>query len=90
MRELLEIPVAASAHAGDIDRMTVLIHWLMALLFIGSPAQRTRMPALAWPSPSGARASTQTGSPGATGVRGLAMRRQPPIQRGPMHGGERE
>jgi hypothetical protein len=35
MRELLEIPVAASAHAGDIDRMTILTHWLMAILFIG-------------------------------------------------------
>jgi cytochrome c oxidase subunit 2 len=35
MREFLEIPVAASAHAGDIDRMTVLVHWLMALLFVG-------------------------------------------------------
>ena len=35
MHEFLEIPVAASAHAGDIDRMTVLTHWLMAILFIG-------------------------------------------------------
>ena len=31
----LEIPVAASAHAGEIDRMTVLTHWLMAILFVG-------------------------------------------------------
>ena len=35
MYELLEIPVAASAHAGEIDRMTVLTHWLMAILFVG-------------------------------------------------------
>jgi cytochrome c oxidase subunit 2 len=35
MHELLEIPVAASAHAAEIDRMTVLTHWLMAVLFIG-------------------------------------------------------
>src|SRR5687768_18525519 len=35
MYELLEIPVAASAHAGEIDRMTVLTHWLMAVLFVG-------------------------------------------------------
>ena len=35
MHELLEIPVAASAHAAEIDRMTVLTHWLMAILFIG-------------------------------------------------------
>jgi len=33
MHEFLEIPVAASAHAWEIDRMTVLTHWLMALLF---------------------------------------------------------
>jgi hypothetical protein len=35
MYELLGIPVAASAHAGEIDRMTVLLHWLMFTLFIG-------------------------------------------------------
>jgi cytochrome c oxidase subunit 2 len=35
MYELLEIPVAASAHAGQIDQMTVLTHWLMAILFAG-------------------------------------------------------
>src|SRR3970040_790069 len=35
MHELLEIPVAASAHAGEIDRMTILVHWLMGLLFGG-------------------------------------------------------
>ena len=35
MHEFLEIPVAASAHAAEIDRMTVLTHWLMALLFVG-------------------------------------------------------
>jgi len=35
MYELLKIPVAASAHAGQIDRMTVLTHWLMAILFVG-------------------------------------------------------
>ncbi len=35
MKEFLEIPVAASAHAGQIDQMTVLTHWLMAFLFVG-------------------------------------------------------
>jgi cytochrome c oxidase subunit 2 len=35
MREFLEMPVAASAHAGQIDQMTVLTHWLMAFLFVG-------------------------------------------------------
>ena len=35
MREFLEMPVAASAHAGQIDQMTVLTHWLMAILFVG-------------------------------------------------------
>jgi cytochrome c oxidase subunit 2 len=35
MLELLGMPVAASAHAGDIDRIIVVIHWLMAALFVG-------------------------------------------------------
>ena len=35
MGRFLEIPVAASAHAGEIDRMTILTHWLMAILFVG-------------------------------------------------------
>ena len=35
MREFLQMPVAASAHAGQIDQMTVLTHWLMAVLFVG-------------------------------------------------------
>jgi cytochrome c oxidase subunit 2 len=35
MREFLQFPVEASAHAAQIDRMTVLTHWLMAVLFIG-------------------------------------------------------
>lgn len=35
MGELLGLPVQASAHAGDIDQMIVLIHYLMFILFIG-------------------------------------------------------
>src|SRR5438045_9394282 len=35
MKEFLQIPVEASAHAAQIDRMTVLTHWLMAILFVG-------------------------------------------------------
>jgi cytochrome c oxidase subunit 2 len=35
MLKLLGMPVEASAHAGQIDNMIVLIHWLMAVLFIG-------------------------------------------------------
>jgi cytochrome c oxidase subunit II len=35
MQELLGLPQAASSHAGDIDTMIVLIHWLMAVLFVG-------------------------------------------------------
>jgi cytochrome c oxidase subunit 2 len=35
MHELLGLPQAASSHAGDIDQMIVLIHWLMAVLFVG-------------------------------------------------------
>jgi cytochrome c oxidase subunit II len=35
MRELLGMPVEASAHAGEIDQIIVLVHWLMAVLFVG-------------------------------------------------------
>jgi cytochrome c oxidase subunit 2 len=31
----LGIPVAASAHAAEIDQMTALVHWLMLVLFVG-------------------------------------------------------
>lgn len=34
MREFLKIPIQASAHAAEIDQMTVLVHWLMAILFV--------------------------------------------------------
>jgi len=29
------MPIQASAHAAEIDHMTVLVHWLMLLLFVG-------------------------------------------------------
>ena len=35
MLSFLGMPVAASAHAGDIDQMIVLLHWLMFTLFVG-------------------------------------------------------
>jgi cytochrome c oxidase subunit 2 len=35
MLEWLGMPVQASAHAAEIDHMTVLVHWLMLVLFIG-------------------------------------------------------
>ena len=35
MLNYLGLPVAASSHAGDIDQMIVLIHWLMLVLFVG-------------------------------------------------------
>jgi cytochrome c oxidase subunit 2 len=35
MLNWLGLPVAASTHAGDIDHMLVLVHWLMLVLFIG-------------------------------------------------------
>jgi cytochrome c oxidase subunit 2 len=31
----LGLPVAASAHAGEIDNMIVLVHWLMLVMFVG-------------------------------------------------------
>ena len=35
MLNWLGIPVQASAHAAEIDHMTVLVHWLMLVLFVG-------------------------------------------------------
>jgi cytochrome c oxidase subunit 2 len=35
MLQYLGLPVAASAHAGEIDNMIVLVHWLMLILFVG-------------------------------------------------------
>jgi len=35
MLNFLGMPAAASTHAGEIDNMMVLVHWLMAVLFIG-------------------------------------------------------
>jgi cytochrome c oxidase subunit 2 len=35
MLTLLGMPAAASAHAGEIDQMIVLVHWLMTVLFVG-------------------------------------------------------
>ena len=35
MLDWLGMPVAASAHAGEVDRIMVLVHWLMLVLFVG-------------------------------------------------------
>ena len=35
MLNLLGLPVQASTHAASIDQMTVLVHWLMLVLFVG-------------------------------------------------------
>lgn len=35
MLEWLGVPVAASAHAGEVDRILVLVHWLMLVLLVG-------------------------------------------------------
>src|SRR5438552_11851430 len=35
MLSYLGMPAQASAHAGEIDEMIVLVHWLMAVLFVG-------------------------------------------------------
>jgi cytochrome c oxidase subunit 2 len=35
MLNYLGMPIAASTHAGEIDRMMVLVHWLMLVLFVG-------------------------------------------------------
>jgi cytochrome c oxidase subunit 2 len=33
--EWLGLPVAASAHAAELDRIMALVHWLMLVLFVG-------------------------------------------------------
>ena len=35
MESLLGLPLGASAHAAELDRMTVIVHWLMLVLFVG-------------------------------------------------------
>src|SRR4051812_37049969 len=35
MLNWLGLPVQASTHAPEIDQMLVLVHWLMAVLFVG-------------------------------------------------------
>jgi cytochrome c oxidase subunit 2 len=35
MIEWLGLPVQASTHAAELDHMTVLVHWLMLVLFVG-------------------------------------------------------
>jgi cytochrome c oxidase subunit 2 len=35
MLNFLNLPVQASTHAGDIDQMIALVHWLMLVLFVG-------------------------------------------------------
>lgn len=35
MQQWLGLPVQASAHAAEIDNMTILTHWLMLILFVG-------------------------------------------------------
>ena len=35
MLEWLGLPVQASTHAAELDHMTVLVHWLMLVLFVG-------------------------------------------------------
>lgn len=35
MLEWLGMPVAASAHAGEVDQIMALVHWLMLVLFVG-------------------------------------------------------
>jgi len=35
MIDWLGLPVAASAHAGEVDQIMSLVHWLMLVLFVG-------------------------------------------------------
>lgn len=35
MLEFLGMPVQASTHAAELDRMSVIVHWFMLILFVG-------------------------------------------------------
>lgn len=35
MLDWLGLPAAAAAHAGDVDQVMALVHWLMLVLFVG-------------------------------------------------------
>jgi cytochrome c oxidase subunit 2 len=35
MLDWLQLPVAASAHAADVDETMAVVHWLMVVLFVG-------------------------------------------------------
>jgi len=35
MLKLLGMPVQASTHAAELDQMSVLVHWLMLIMFVG-------------------------------------------------------
>jgi cytochrome c oxidase subunit II len=35
MLDWLGLPIAGSAHAADVDEVMALVHWLMAVLFVG-------------------------------------------------------
>jgi len=35
MLDWLGLPVQASTHAAELDQMTILVHWLMLVLFVG-------------------------------------------------------
>ncbi len=35
MQNFLGLPIQASTHAAELDQMTVLVHWLMLVLFVG-------------------------------------------------------
>lgn len=35
MHRLLDLPIVASQHGHDVDRLMVLVHWLMGILLVG-------------------------------------------------------
>ena len=62
MLNWLGIPVQASAHAAEIDHMTVLVHWLMLVLFVGWGARfRSRRAANPRASYAGAKGKISKG-----------------------------
>jgi cytochrome c oxidase subunit II len=70
MLDWLGLPVAASEHAGEVDQIMALVHWLMLVLFVGWGLyfvyvlvrfRRTRNPAASY---RGARGRWSTGVEG--------------------------
>ena len=60
---LAMFPIQASTHAAEVDQMTVLVHWLMLVLFVGWGAV-LRLRAVPVPQSAPTRSPSYTGAKG--------------------------